>query len=197
MADSEKLVKVSVDDAVTKDSVSSIFPSSVDDDISVLYYPSEFEGRANRRQCFDRRLLNSFWHPPVLFPSAHLDDGEFNIWMVAMIAIGSLFLVFVGVTIFLIWYSFLTQNSCIYIFMISIWIFFKIYGNPRWNYFSSSREESSGCKRNASMAGAPSEFRTRVHRVSNASHWKETNMNYFIYFRWWWRNKSSMSWCVE
>jgi len=29
-------------------------------------------------------------------------DGEFNIWMVAMIAIGSLFLVFVGVTIFLI-----------------------------------------------------------------------------------------------
>ena len=41
MADSEKLVKVSVDDAVTKDSVSSIFPSSVDDDISVLYYPSK------------------------------------------------------------------------------------------------------------------------------------------------------------
>nr|CAH0103778.1 unnamed protein product [Daphnia galeata] len=100
----EKLVKVSIEETTTKDSVSSIFPSSIDDNISVLYYPN---------------------------------DGEFNIWMVAMIAIGSLFLVFVGVTIFLI---------------------------------CSSREESSGCKRNASMAGAPSEFRTRVHRVSNASH---------------------------
>jgi len=30
-------------------------------------------------------------------------DEEFNIWMVAMIGMGSLFLVFVGVTIFLIW----------------------------------------------------------------------------------------------
>jgi hypothetical protein len=41
MADSEKLVKVSVEDTATKDSVSSIFPSSIDDDISVLYYPSK------------------------------------------------------------------------------------------------------------------------------------------------------------
>ena len=31
-------------------------------------------------------------------------DEEFNIWMVAMIGMGSLFLVFVGVTIFLIWW---------------------------------------------------------------------------------------------
>lgn len=100
----EKLVKASAENSVTKDSVSSIFPSSIDDDISVLYYPN---------------------------------DGEFNIWMVAMIAIGSLFLVFVGVTIFLI---------------------------------CSSREESNSCKRNMSVAGAPSEFRTRVHRVSNGSH---------------------------
>jgi hypothetical protein len=41
MADSEKLVKVSIEETTTKDSVSSIFPSSIDDNISVLYYPSK------------------------------------------------------------------------------------------------------------------------------------------------------------
>jgi len=39
-------------------------------------------------------------------------DGEFNIWMVAMIAIGSLFLVFVGVTIFLICSSREEPGNC-------------------------------------------------------------------------------------
>lgn len=39
-------------------------------------------------------------------------DGEFNIWMVAMIAIGSLFLVFVGVTIFLICSSREEAGNC-------------------------------------------------------------------------------------
>lgn len=43
MTDSEKLVKASAENSVTKDSVSSIFPSSIDDDISVLYYPSKWD----------------------------------------------------------------------------------------------------------------------------------------------------------
>lgn len=99
MADLEKLVKVSVDD-VTKDSVSSIFPSSIDDDISVLYYPSKFNMAFRYKPRDVKFKMNLITLAVCLI---FLDDGEFNIWMVAMIAIGSLFLVFVGVTIFLIW----------------------------------------------------------------------------------------------
>lgn len=92
MSDTEKLVKTSVEESVTKAGVNSIFPSSIEDDISVLYYPSK------------STAIHILYVMPII-ADLELDDGEFNIWMVAMIAIGSLFLVFVGVTIFLIWYD--------------------------------------------------------------------------------------------
>lgn len=94
MSDLEKLVKTSVDEIVTRDSVHSVLPSSIEDDISVLYYPSEYHWK---------KITNLVGKINKKWSKSFLDDGEFNIWMVAMIAIGSLFLVFVGVTIFLIW----------------------------------------------------------------------------------------------
>jgi len=35
----------------------------------------------------------------------YLADGEFNFWMLAMIGIGSAFIVFVLVSIYLMWYE--------------------------------------------------------------------------------------------
>ncbi len=91
MSAAEKAAKVALDEEEVL-VAGSAFPAAVEDDITVYYYPS--------------KSIVSSCH--VVYQSIDLccvtDDGEFNIWMVAMIAIGSLFLVFVGVTIALIWY---------------------------------------------------------------------------------------------
>jgi len=104
MADVEKLAKVE-DDVVVDGNIYP--PAPADEDITVFYYPSKY--------CFFFFLYRIDLNLIVYSSFCQTDDGEFSIWMISVIAIGSLFLVFVGVTIFLIWYQLvviLNRTSC-------------------------------------------------------------------------------------
>lgn len=113
MADAEKLAKSSIDElppvATVHDALSTLLPAA-EQEITVSYYPSKWLVAGIRAKPAQRRQISRKWpaQGPLTrrltsFSLPLAADGEFNIWMVAMIAIGSLFLVFVGVTIFLIW----------------------------------------------------------------------------------------------
>ena len=107
MADIEKLAKVE-DDVVVDGNIYP--PAPADEDITVFYYPSKY--------CFFFFFLYQIHLNLIVYSFytfCQTDDGEFSIWMISVIAIGSLFLVFVGVTIFLIWYQLvviLHHTSC-------------------------------------------------------------------------------------
>ena len=71
-------------------------------DIKIHYYPGK---------------LNHFLRVKIIlgffFMSSFLDVGILNYWMFAMISIGCIFIVFVGISIYILWWvNFIIQNHC-------------------------------------------------------------------------------------